>query len=222
MFDILIAEDDINLNYLISKFLKDNGFNIITSFDGKQALECIKNKKVDLLICDILMPKITGAELVKIVKKENPDLPVIILTALDTIEDKTICFENGADDYLTKPVNVEELVLRINALLRRYQLSSLNNIVHKELTLNYKDKRVTVNGKTLDLTKKEFLLLYMLLSVSGRILSRSNILDEVWGYDSESIERTVDVHINKLREKLKGTSVEIVTVRGLGYKAELK
>lgn len=222
MFDILIAEDDVNLNYLISKFLKDKGFNIITSFDGKQALDCVMSKKVDLLICDIIMPEISGPQLVKMIKRQRPDFPIIMLTALDTIEDKTICFQNGADDYLTKPVNVEELVLRINALLRRYQLSSLTNITHKELSLNYKDKKVTVNGKPLDLTKKEFLLLYMLLSVSGRILSRSNILDEVWGYDSESIERTVDVHINKLREKLKGTSVDIVTVRGLGYKAELK
>lgn len=219
---ILVAEDDVNLNYLITKGLKDKGFEVLSCFDGSQAIECLDRQKVDLLVSDIMMPGTDGVSLVKRVKKQRPDFPVIMLTALDAIEDKKVCFESGADDYMTKPVNYDELLLRINALLRRYRLVSLKDISHKKMDLNYTDKKLTLDGNSIELTKKEFLLLYMLLSSPGRIFSRNAILDEVWGYDSESFERTVDVHINKLREKLRSCPVEILTVRGLGYKAVLK
>lgn len=145
-----------------------------------------------------------------------------MLTALDTIEDKKRCFEGGADDYLTKPVDFDELALRINALFRRYRISALQSICHRDFVLDYQAKTLFVGAEPIELTKKEFLLLYMLASMPGRIYGRTKILDEVWGEDSVSIDRTVDVHINRLREKLKTAPVEIVTVRGLGYKAVLK
>lgn len=145
-----------------------------------------------------------------------------MLTALDTIEDKKRCFEGGADDYLTKLVDFDELELRINALFRRYRISALQSICHRDFVLAYQAKTLFVGAEPIELTKKEFLLLYMLASTPGRIYGRTKILDEVWGEDSVSIDRTVDVHINRLREKLKTAPVEIVTVRGLGYKSVLK
>lgn len=221
MFKILIAEDDINLNRLLDKNLTERGYSVISANNGKQAKDCFDLHSPDLLITDILMPDMDGFVLVKQIKNERPDFPVIMLTALDTFEDKKLSFELGADDYISKPVNFDELALRINALLRRYKLVTLRDITHKELRLNYVAKCLTINNNPVDLTKKEFLLLYMLLSTPGRIYSRTQILDEIWGYDSDSQERTVDVHINKLRERLQNQSVEIVTVRGLGYKAVL-
>lgn len=221
MFNILIAEDDYHLNRLIYHNLSEKGFNVVACYNGKEALAFLESQKADLLITDIMMPETDGVALVKQLKKEQPDFPVIILTALEAIEDKKICFECGADDYIVKPVDFEELLLRINALLRRYRFVTLKDISHKEIDLNYIGKRLTINRAPVELTKKEFLLLYMLMSSPGKIFSRTQILDEVWGYETESFERTVDVHINKLREKLSGCSVEIVTVRGLGYKAVL-
>lgn len=222
MFKILIAEDDINLNRLIDKNLTERGYSVISTRNGKQAKDNFDLHSPDILITDIMMPEMDGFALVKQIKNERPDFPVIMLTALDAYEDKKLSFELGADDYVSKPVNFDELALRINALLRRYSLVTLKDITHKELRLNYVGKYLTINNNPVDLTKKEFLLLYMLLSTPGRIYSRTQILDEIWGYDSDSQERTVDVHINKLRERLHNQSVEIITVRGLGYKAVLK
>lgn len=222
MFQILIAEDNPSQNFILKKFLTMQGFCPHACFDGKQALECLQNNPIDLMITDILMPRMGGIELVREAKRLYPDLPIILLTALENMEDKRIGFESGADDYLVKPVQMDELVLRVNALLRRCRRIAMKNITHKEVSLQYAEKILKINGQQIHLTKKEFMLLYSLLAVEGRILSRCNLLDEVWGFDSESMERTVDVHINKLREKLKGSSVDIVTVRGLGYKAVLR
>lgn len=221
MFKILIAEDDVNMNRLINNNLTDRGYSVVCAYDGKQAQALFDAQKPDLLVTDIMMPVVDGVTLVKRIKKECPNFPVIMLTALDTIEDKKESFESGADDYISKPVNFDELALRINALLRRYRLVTLSDITHKKIKLDYAAKNLTIDNAPIELTKKEFLLLYMLLSSPERIFSRTQILDEVWGYESESFERTVDVHINKLREKLQNSSVEIVTVRGLGYKGVL-
>lgn len=221
MFKILIAEDDVNLNRLINKNLTDRGYSVVSALNGKQARAVFDSQKPDLLVTDIMMPETDGITLVKLIKKDCPDFPIIMLTALDTIEDKKESFESGADDYISKPVNFDELALRINALLRRYRLVTLSDIKHKKIKLDYAAKSLTIDNAPIELTKKEFLLLYMLLSSPGRIFSRTQILDEVWGYESESFERTVDVHINKLREKLHDSSAEIVTVRGLGYKGVL-
>lgn len=169
-----------------------------------------------------MMPVMDGDELTRAIKTENADLPVIMLTALSTIGDKKKSFEGGADDYLTKPVDFDELELRIRALLRRYGRVSKQKIQTGNTELDFISKTLKINSVLIETTKKEFLLLYTLFSSLGRIFSRAQLLDEIWGMDSESLERTVDVHISKLREKLAQSDVEIISVRGLGYKAERK
>ena len=169
-----------------------------------------------------MMPALDGNQLTQAIKSSDADLPVLMLTALSAIADKRKSFEGGADDYMTKLVDFEELELRVRALLRRYGRVSKQKLQAGNTQLDFVSKTLKVNGITVDTTKKEFLLLFTLLSLQGRIFSRAQLLDEVWGLDSESLERTVDVHINKLREKLLQSDVAIVSVRGLGYKAELK
>lgn len=222
MFKILLAEDDQNLNRLIEKNLTRGGYEVITCFNGEQALKSFGTEKVDILVTDIMMPKMDGNTLIKEIKAIKSDFPVIMLTALDDIISKKKSFLGGADDYMTKPVDYEELLLRISALLRRYQIVNQKNILHGNVTLQYDAKCLLIDNKNIELTKKEFLLLYMLMASPGRIYSRAQILDEIWGFDSDSFERTVDVHVNKIREKTLNSSVEITTVRGLGYKAILK
>lgn len=222
MFTILLAEDEGNLRTLIKKNLELRGYNVTACKDGHEAFDAFELGKFDLLITDIMMPGMDGDTLVHKVKETKKDMPVIMLTALGSIHDKQKSFTTGADDYLVKPVDYDELALRVSALLRRYNLVNQKNITHNESVLDFEQKTMRVGAREVELTKKEFLLLYMLCSSPGRIYSRTQILDEVWGMDSDSMERTVDVHVNKLREKAVGTGIEIVTVRGLGYKAVLR
>ncbi len=222
MFNILLAEDELPLRKLIKYNLERRGFCVYESGNGEEALALSESKDVDLIIADIMMPVVNGNQLTQIVKSRNADLPVIMLTALSTIDDKKKSFEGGADDYLTKPVDFDELELRIRALFRRYGRVSKQKIQIGNTELGFLTKTLKINSVITDTAKKEFLLLFTLLSSPGRIFSRTQLLDEIWGMDSESLERTVDVHINKLREKLVKSDVAIVSVRGLGYKAERK
>lgn len=222
MFNILLAEDEIALRKLIKLNLEKRGFSVYECGNGQEALTLLENKDTDLIITDIMMPVIDGNALTQTVKSKNADLPVIMLTALSTIDDKKKSFEGGADDYLTKPVDYDELELRIRALLRRYGRVSKQKIQAGNTELHFPTKTLKIDSVIIDTAKKEFLLLFTLLSSKGRIFSRAQLLDEIWGMDSESLERTVDVHINKLREKIVNSDVEIISVRGLGYKAELK
>lgn len=222
MFNILLAEDEIALRKLIKFNLEKRGFSVYECGNGQEALTLLENKDTDLIITDVMMPVMDGNALTQTVKSKNADLPVIMLTALSTIDDKKKSFEGGADDYLTKPVDFDELELRIRALLRRYGRVSKQKIQAGNTELHFPTKTLKINSVIIDTAKKEFLLLFTLLSSKGRIFSRAQLLDEIWGMDSESLERTVDVHINKLREKLVNSDVEIISVRGLGYKAELK
>ncbi len=222
MFNILLAEDEIALRKLIKFNLEKRGFSVYECGNGQEALTLLENKDTDLIITDIMMPVIDGNALTQAVKSKNADLPVIMLTALSTIDDKKKSFEDGADDYLTKPVDYDELELRIRALLRRYGRVSKQKIQAGNTELHFPTKTLKIDSVIIDTAKKEFLLLFTLLSSKGRIFSRAQLLDEIWGMDSESLERTVDVHINKLREKIVNSDVEIISVRGLGYKAELK
>lgn len=222
MFNILLAEDELPLRKLIKYNLESRGFCVYESGNGEEALALSESKDVDIIIADIMMPVVDGNQLTQIVKSRNADLPVIMLTALSTIDDKKKSFEGGADDYLTKPVDFDELELRIRALLRRYGRVSKQKIQIGNTELDFLTKTRKINSVITDTAKKEFLLLFTLLSSLGRIFSRTQLLDEIWGMDSESLERTVDVHINKLREKLVKSDVAIVSVRGLGYKAERK
>lgn len=222
MFHILLAEDEVPLRKLIKRNLEMRGFAVYECGNGNEALSLLEQKDVDLVIADVMMPVLDGNQLTQAIKSSDADLPVLMLTALSAIADKRKSFEGGADDYMTKPVDFEELELRVRALLRRYGRVSKQKIQAGNTQLDFVSKTLKVNGITVDTTKKEFLLLFTLLSSQGRIFSRAQLLDEVWGLDSESLERTFDVHINKLREKLLQSDVAIVSVRGLGYKAELK
>ncbi len=222
MFKILLAEDEIPLRKLIRRNLEMRGFAVYESGNGKEALAVVEGGDTDLVVADIMMPGMDGNALTRAIKSFDPDLPVLMLTALSAIGNKRKSFEGGADDYLTKPVDFEELELRIRALLRRYGRVSKQKIQAGNTQLDFATKTLKINDSSIETTRKEFLLLFMLLSTPGRIFSRTQLLDEVWGVDSESQERTVDVHINKLREKLLQSDVTIVSVRGLGYKAELK
>lgn len=222
MFHILLAEDEVPLRKLIKRNLEMRGFAVYEGGNGNEALSLLEQKDVDLVIADVMMPALDGNQLTQAIKSSDADLPVLMLTALSAIADKRKSFEGGADDYMTKPVDFEELELRVRALLRRYGRVSKQKIQAGNTQLDFVSKTLKVNGITVDTTKKEFLLLFTLLSLQGRIFSRAQLLDEVWGMDSEGLERTVDVHINKLREKLLQSGVAIVSVRGLGYKAELK
>ena len=189
MFHILLAEDEIPLRKLIKYNLEKRGFSVRESGNGQEALAILENTDIDLVVADIMMPVMDGDELTRAIKTENADLPVIMLTALSAIGDKKKSFEGGADDYLTKPVDFDELELRIRALLRRYGRVSRQKIQIGNTELDFISKTVKVNSILIETTKKEFLLLYTLVSSLDRIFSRTQLLDEIWEMDSESLEQ---------------------------------
>ena len=219
MFGILIVEDDFSTRKLMSVVLKNAGFKPIPAETSAEALSLFESEKPDLVLCDIMLPDVSGFRLTEQLRRENPDIPIIIVTAKQTPSDKHYGFMVGADDYMTKPVDEEELVLRIKALLRRAKSVSEQKLRFNELELDYTKMSATVNGKDTELTQKEFLLLFKLLSSLGKIFTRNELMEEVWGY-SDKNDHTLNVHVNRIREKLEGvTSIEIKSVRGLGYKA---
>lgn len=222
MLKILIAEDEPHLRAAIAKTLTNEGFSVIESCDGEAALEAYGKERIDLIITDIMMPRADGNRLAAEVRRVNKDIPILMLTALETIDDKEKGFNSGTDDYLVKPVHMKELCMRVKALLRRYKINSENKIELPHTLLDFNSQTLTVNGKAAGLNKKEFRLLFKLLSNPGAILSREQLLDEIWGFESESGDRTVDTHIRWLREKAASPDYEINTVWGLGYKAVLK
>ncbi len=222
MFNVLIAEDDANIRKLIAIHLIQNGFSVTACDDGESALRHYESQHVDVLITDVMMPKLSGNELARRIREQNKDLPILMLTALEAFEDKEKGFQSGTDDYMVKPIDMKELVLRVKALLRRYKITSENRIDYKTLSLQYAGNVVLVAGQPVELTKKEFMLLFKLASNPDIIFTRNQLIDEIWGFDSESLDRTVDTHVKRIREKLKCEDLELVTVRGLGYKAVLK
>ena len=223
MFNILIVEDDKNLIKLIGTVLKQNGFNVLCANDGEQALEILDSTKADLIICDIMMPNMDGYELTESLRWSNYNMPILMITAKETLEDKRKGFLSGADDYMVKPINTDEMLLRVNALLRRSKIATEHRIEVGEVVIDYDTLSVQSATERIILPKKEFLLLFKLMSYPKKIFTRQQLMDDIWGLDSETDERTVDVHIKRLREKLVNIEeFEIVTVRGLGYKAEKK
>lgn len=222
MFKIMIAEDDPHLRRLLVLHLQQNGFEAIPCPDGKSAWDCFETEHVDLLITDVMMPGLDGNQLAERVRLADKNLPILMLTALESFEDKEKGFSSGTDDYMVKPVDMKELVLRVRALLRRYRIASESRLQHKGLVLDYRSFQATVDGKNVELTKKEFLLLFKLATNPGIIFTRDQLLDEIWGFDNESLDRTVDTHVKRIREKLICEDIELVTVRGLGYKVVLK
>lgn len=221
MATILIAEDDKNIQLLIVARLKSR-YKIICANDGQEALDIIESQKVDLLIADIMMPRIDGFHLVRTIRRNNLTIPVLMLTAKQSFDDKRMGFSSGTDDYMTKPVNYEELIWRIEALLRRAHIASENKMIIGNVTLDSTSYTITVGRKISDLPKKEFDLLFKLLSYPSQIFTKNQLLDDIWGYDSESGEDTVKTHISRLRNKLQDVDeFKIITIKGLGYKAEM-
>lgn len=219
MFNILVVEDDLKLNNLFCTVLRRNGYNAVSAYDGEDALLKLDSEFIDLIISDIMMPRMNGYELIEILRQSGYNLPVLIITAKESFEDKQRGFSFGADDYMVKPIDVNEMILRVGALLRRAKIISERKITVGNTVLDYDALTVTLNNEEILLPQKEFNLLYKLVSYPNKIFTRQQLMDEIWGMESESEERTVDVHINRLRDRFKSCSdFSIITVRGLGYK----
>ena len=219
MAKILIAEDEANIRLLLEIRLKSR-YTVITAANGAQALELIEQGGVDLIVTDIMMPKMDGYEMVETLRARGDTTPVIMLTAKDTLTDKGQGFMVGCDDYITKPVNFEELIWRIDAILRRYKIANEGKIIIGGVTVDKNSFTVTFDDRAEELPTKEFQLLYLLLSYPEKIFTYEQILDKGWGFESESGETTVRTHINRLRNKFEGVKeFEIITIRGMGYKA---
>lgn len=223
MINILVAEDDKNLQKLIGAVLKQQGYNVLMANDGIQALEILDMVHIDLIISDIMMPNMDGYQLTDLLRKSNYNLPILMVTAKETLDDKKKGFIVGTDDYMVKPIDIDEMVLRVAALLRRSRIVNEYRLTIGELVLDYNTLDVNKKDISINLPKKEFYLLFKLLSYPKQIFTRQQLMDEIWGMDSEADERTVDVHIRRLRDKFSEfDEFEIITVRGLGYKAEIK
>lgn len=223
MFTILVAEDNADMRELFCTVLTNNGYNCIPAADGLEALEIMDTEYIDLVVADVMMPNVDGYSLIESIRETDSELPILIVTARDQFDDMKKGFRCGADDYMVKPINVNELVLRVEALLRRAKIQSEKKIVVGDTVLDYDALTVTVHGEETILPQKEFYLLYKLLSYPNKIFTRPQLMDEIWGMLSETDERTVNTHINRLRERFSDCDdFEIITVRGLGYKAVKK
>ncbi len=223
MFNILITEDDKNLQRLMEAVLKREGYQVLKAEDGEEALRILDKEHVDLLITDIMMPRLDGYRLTDALRGAKYDLPILMITAKESMGDKKKGFTLGADDYMVKPVDMDEMMLRVKALLRRSKIQSERKLNYGSIGLDWDRLALEENGKITELPKKEFHLLFKLLSYPGKIFTRQQLMDEIWGLEAESDERTIDVHIKRLRSRIENIKeFEILTVRGLGYKAEKK
>lgn len=219
MLKILIAEDDKELCQLFSHVLTKNGYLVKGVSNGKEALLAMDNEFYDLIISDIMMPEMDGYELVRTLRDCGNTTPVLMITAKDSFDDMQKGFLSGTDDYMIKPINVNEMVLRVGALLRRAQLIHDRKITLGSVTLELDSLTVTTDSGSAVLPQKEFMVLYKLASNPNKIFTRIQLMDEIWGYDSDSDTHTVDVHIGRLRERFRDNpDFKIVTMRGVGYK----
>lgn len=222
MFRILICEDDNHIRRLFRDVLEKEGYSVFEAIDGVMALDALEKNHIDLLITDVMMPHMDGHALTKTLRDGGLELPILMITARDSIDDKKSGFKAGTDDYMVKPVDMDEMLLRVFALLRRAKIANEQRLVVGKTVLDYEALTLSIGDETITLPKKEFLLLFKLLSAPNRIFTRAQIMDEIWGYESESDHRTVDVHIKRLREKLEhNQDFEIITVKGLGYKSRV-
>ena len=220
MFNILIVEDDLNQRKLMQRVLEQFGYTVTLACDGVDALEQLEKKHVDLIILDIMMPRMDGYEFTSTLRQSGCNIPILMVSAKQSPVDKRKGFIIGTDDYMTKPVDEEEMVLRVGALLRRSKIVNERKLTVGQTTLIYDSLSVVPPDDSQELPQKEFLLLFKLLSYPNKIFTRRQLMDEIWDMESESDERTVDVHVSRLREKFRNSpDFEIVTIRGLGYKA---
>lgn len=223
MTKILLVEDDIDLNRTVEIYLTSEGYSVCPCFDGKEALDALGREQFDLVLTDIMMPNLDGFELAKTLREKNSQLPIIFMTAKDDKISKQLGFKLEIDDYITKPFDIDELVMRIRAVLRRSQINQNKQLIVGNLTMDSDEHMAYINGKEIQFTVREFDILFKLLQNPKKTFTRSQLMDEFWDFDSSATSRTVDVYMAKLREK---TAIcdgfEILTVHGLGYKVVLK
>lgn len=223
MFKILVVEDDKALNKSVCLYLKSNGYDTVGCLDAESAYDALYENVFDLIISDIMMPDIDGFEFVKTVRTLNTDIPIMFMTAREDFAAKQKGYRVGIDDFMTKPIDLEEMLLRIGALLKRAKIAASKTLVVGDFKMDMDEHTAYLNDEEISLTTREFNLLYKLLSYPKKTFTRTQLMDEFWDSDSESGTRTVDVYITKLRSKLSEcNSFEIVTVHGLGYKAVIK
>lgn len=220
MFQILVVDDDKNTRTLMKLVLEGDNYSVLTACNGEEALAVMDSSHVDLVVLDVMMPRMDGYQLTRALRESNNNLPILMVSAKQLPADKKQAFLVGTDDYMTKPVDEEEMLLRIKALLRRARIVSERRIVIGDVALDYDAMTVSRGKEIQQLPQKEFLLLYKLLSYPGKIFTRIQLMDEIWGMDSETGWETVTVHIGRLRKRFEGwPEFEILSVRGLGYKA---
>ncbi|MBE6604594.1 MAG: response regulator transcription factor [Ruminococcaceae bacterium] len=223
MFEILVVEDDRDLSRTVCRFLNANGYHTTGCLDANSAYDALYETTFDLIISDIMMPEIDGFEFVKTVRSLNENIPILFMTARDDMAAKQRGYRVGVDDYMVKPIDLDELLLRIGALLRRAGIAASRKLTVGSFTMDMDERSATLGDNEIALTAREFSLLYKLLSYPKKTFTRTQLMDEFWDADSASGTRTVDVYMTKLRSKLADcTDFEIVTVHGLGYKAVLK
>ena len=223
MFQIMVVDDDKNTRLFLKAVLEAENYTVLTAENGETALALMDTNHVDLVVLDIMMPRMDGYEFTKALRESNNNLPILMVSAKQLPSDKRHGFMVGTDDYMTKPIDEEEMLWRIKALLRRARIASERRIVLGDVVLDYDSLTVSRKGEAQELPQKEFMLLYKLLSYPGKIFTRIQLMDEIWGADSETGWETVTVHIGRLRKRFEGwNEFEIVSVRGLGYKAVKK
>lgn len=221
MIRILVVEDHENIRKLMLNRLTQEGYSAVGAVDGEDGMRQFELQAFDLIICDLMMPKINGYELIRRIRSESPDIPILIITAKDSYEDKAQGFSVGSDDYMVKPIHMSEMLLRVAALLRRAKIASEKQLMFNGALLDYDKLTVRIDEETQELPKKEFFLLFKLLSYPKQIFTRQQLLDDIWGVEADSDERVIDTHIKKLRKRFENNACfDIVTIRGLGYKAE--
>ena len=220
MFRILVVEDDRELNQQVCAYLKQNGYEAVGCLNANDAFNTLYNDLYDLIVSDIMMPGMDGFEFARTVRENSKDMPILFMTARDDFAAKRQGFQIGVDDYMVKPIDLEELVLRIGALLRRAKIANSHRITVGNVVLDADERACTVDGEEVTMTTREFNILYKVLSYPKKTFTRAQLMDEFWDADSSSTLRTVDVYMNKLRDKFAGCDAfEIQTVRGLGYMA---
>ena len=219
MFKVLIVEDDRDLRQLFSRVLTKNGYSVVGASNGQEALDEMENTFFDIIISDIMMPVMDGYEFVRTLRAAGNYTPVLMITAKDAFDDMQTGFSSGSDDYMIKPININEMVLRVQALLRRAQMISERRQMIGNTVMEIDSLTVTTDGESYVLPQKEFMLLYKMAASPGKIFTRHQLMDDIWGYENDSDTHTVDVHIGRLRDRFRdNTDFKIVTMRGVGYK----
>ena len=223
MIEILVVEDDKDLNGLVCAYLRSSGYTVTSCLNGKEGYQAFCDGKFNMIISDIMMPEMDGFELAEKIREQNPAIPLIFMTAKDDITSKKIGYRIGVDDYIVKPFDMDEVVMKVGAILRRAKIEESKELSVGNFTMNAEERTATVDGEEISFTVREFDILYRLLSYPKKAFTRSRLMEEFWDYDSSATSRTVDVYMAKIREKTsRCDGFEIVTLHGLGYKAVLK